>query len=144
MLRERRRRTEEDWRTSDRVKRARNDIRDGAEIILRLAQVNALFPRRSLFFLGTKRFSLIAPSSRSKFEASNPLLFVFTTVFTSGRQELLRRYDAPVYPRAHSTMIILLYGSVSVTDVPLAQPYTGFRLVKVQEPGKGCVNIRIV
>jgi len=43
--------------------------------------------------------------------------------------------------RARHTMIILLHGSVSVTDVPLA---LRSRLVKVQEPGKGCVNIRIV
>lgn len=135
-----------------RKTRSRDNIRDDAEIIPRLAQVNAFalflysfprfrFPRRSLSSFHTlRRVSVVVPSSCSKFgiEAS----FVFAAVFTSRRQEL--RCDAPACSRAHSTMIILLYGSMSVTDVPLAQPVYCFRLVKVQEPGKGCVNIRIV
>lgn len=57
--------------------------------------------------------------------------FVFATVFTSGRQGLW--CDASACSRAHGTMIILLYGSVSVTDVPLAQPAPGSSKCKNQE-----------
>lgn len=69
----------------------------------------------------------IVLSSKFSVETS----FVFVAVFTSRRQGLW--CDASACSRAHGTMIILLYGSVSVTDVPLAHPVPGSSKYKNQE-----------